>query len=115
MSQKPNKKGVAEQASKPEKLTHLNETELNHFKKSTDIESRLVLKIGELELQKRNLISQQNEVEKVLAEKQKTLDQWLSDFIYPKYGKCQINPTTGEITLIEPKPDNKENEIGGQE
>lgn len=118
MSQKNNKNNRSQSTGtlpkeNGENPAKLNTAEFEHFKKHIDIERRLVLKMGELEIDKRNVMAQQDKIDAMLMEKQKTFNQWLIDFIHPKYGECDINPVDGTIIPIA-KPDKKDETGGGK-
>ena len=60
----------------------------------------LIVELGEIELNKFNLKNRKAEAEKFLntiAEEEKTF----TTEVFEKYGKCTINPETGEITVVE--------------
>lgn len=121
MSQKNNNKNVPSespsvQQTRKVKPTKITEVELDHVKKHLKTEERLILKIGELELDKINITRTQDQVIATIADRQKTFNQWMNDFIYPRYGKCEIDPKDGSIIPIGETPDGEkvsQNNVGG--
>lgn len=71
----------------------LQDNEINDIKKGQEDLSQLIFRIGQLEVQKRNIF---NGLDEVVA-KNNSLGKELQD----KYGEGDINLETGELTLKE--------------
>lgn len=78
-------------------LSEEEKTKLSTIQQKTQ---SLIVELGEISLNEINLKTRKAEAEKFLntvAEEEKTF----TSEIFEKYGKCNITPETGEITIIE--------------
>lgn len=77
----------------------LNQEELQTLKTIQEETQALIVELGEIELIQLGLTERKERAKQFLAE----LNQKEKDFtgsVFEKYGRCNINPQTGEITLI---------------
>lgn len=74
-------------AKKAKKLT---KDELEAVRKAVQIANTLISQLGQIEIQKTNLVSQALTAQAQVAEEQKILEE--------KYGSVSVNLETGEIT-----------------
>lgn len=74
-------------AKKAKKLT---KDELGAVRKAVQMANTLVSQLGQIEIQKTNLVSQALTAQSQVAEEQKILEE--------KYGSVSVNLETGEIT-----------------
>lgn len=77
----------------------LEQEELQTLKSLQEETQALVLEFGEIEMISLQLEDRKNKAKAFLSELAKK-EQDFTQEVFQKYGKCNINPQTGEITLI---------------
>jgi len=82
-----------------EEKKFLTEEELKTLKEIQTQTQSLVLELGEIEMVKLQT-EKKHKIAKDFLEELSNKEQQLTDSIYKKYGKSQVDPETGEITII---------------
>jgi ribosome-binding ATPase YchF (GTP1/OBG family) len=77
----------------------LNQEELQTLKTIQDETQSVIIELGEIELIQMQL-NERKEKAKQFLNKVSKKEQIFTQSIFEKYGKCNINPQTGEITSI---------------
>jgi hypothetical protein len=77
----------------------LEQEELQTLKSLQEETQALVLEFGEIEMINLQLEDRKNKAKAFLSELAKK-EQDFTQNVFEKYGKCNVNPQTGEITLI---------------
>jgi hypothetical protein len=77
----------------------LEQEELQTLKSLQEETQALVLEFGEIEMISLQLEERKNKAKTFLSELTKK-EQDFTQNVFQKYGKCNVNPKTGEITLI---------------
>ena len=77
----------------------LEQEELQTLKSLQEETQALVLEFGEIEMISLQLEDRKNKAKAFLSELAKK-EQDFTQNVFGKYGKCNIDPQTGEITLI---------------
>jgi hypothetical protein len=77
----------------------LNQEELQTLKTLQEETQALVLEFGEIEMINLQLEERKNKAKSFLSDLAKK-EQDFTQSVFEKYGKCNVNPKTGEITLI---------------
>ena len=77
----------------------LDQEELQTLKSLQEETQALVLEFGEIEMISLQLEERKNKAKTFLSELAKKEQDFTQD-VFTKYGKCNVNPKTGEITLI---------------
>ena len=77
----------------------LTQEELQTLKTIQEETQALVLEFGEIEMVTLSLEERKNKAKAFLSELAKK-EQDFTQSVFEKYGKCNINPQTGEITLV---------------
>jgi hypothetical protein len=77
----------------------LSEEELTSLKEIQTNTQSLIVELGEIELVKLQLENRHN-VAKTFLNELRTKEQEFTQSVFEKYGKVNINPETGEITVI---------------
>ena len=77
----------------------LEQEDLQTLKSLQEETQALVLEFGEIEMISLQLEERKNKAKTFLSELTKKEQDFTQD-VFTKYGKCNINPQTGEITLI---------------
>jgi hypothetical protein len=78
----------------------LTEEEKNTLKEIQTNTQALITELGEIELVKLQL-ENRHETAKTFLNELRTKEQEFTQLVFEKYGKVNINPETGEITLVE--------------
>lgn len=82
-----------------EEKKFLTEEELNKLKEIQNQTQSLILELGEIEMVKLQT-EKRHEVAKSFLNELSEREQQLTKSVFDKYGKCNINPETGEITNL---------------
>ena len=77
----------------------LNQEELQTLKTIQDETQTVIMELGEIELIQIQLNERKEKAKQFLNEVSKK-EQTFTQSIFENYGKCNINPQTGEITSI---------------
>jgi predicted transposase YdaD len=77
----------------------LNQEELQTLKTIQDETQTVIIELGEIELIQLQLNERKEKVKQFLNEVSKK-EQTFTQSIFEEYGKCNINPQTGEIIPI---------------
>jgi hypothetical protein len=77
----------------------LSQEELQTLKTLQEETQALVLEFGEIEMINLQLEERKNKAKSFLSDLAKKYQDFTQS-VFEKYGKCNINPQTGEITLI---------------
>ena len=83
-----------------EEKKFLTEEELNKLKEIQNQTQSLILELGEIEMVKLQT-EKRHEVAKSFLNELSEREQQLTKSVFDKYGKCNINPETGEITKLD--------------
>ena len=83
-----------------EEKKFLTKEELNKLKEIQNQTQSLILELGEIEMTKLQ-IEKRHEVAKSFLNELSEREQQLTKSVFDKYGKCNINPETGEITKLD--------------
>lgn len=83
-----------------EEKKFLTEEELNKLKEIQNQTQSLILELGEIEMVKLQT-EKRHEVAKSFLNELSEREQQLTKSVFDKYGKCNIDPETGEITKLD--------------
>ena len=83
-----------------EEKKFLTEEELNKLKEIQNQTQSIVLKLGESEMIKIQIERRHKDAKEFLNEVS-NLEKTFTNSVFDKYGKCNINPETGEITKLD--------------
>lgn len=83
-----------------EEKKFLTEEELNKLKEIQNQTQSLILELGEIEMVKLQT-KKRHKVAKSFLNELSEREQQLTKSVFDKYGKCNINPETGEITKLD--------------
>lgn len=83
-----------------EEKKFLTEEELNKLKEIQNQTQSLILELGEIEMVKLQT-EKRHEIAKSFLNELSEREQQLTKSVFDKYGKCNINPETGEITKLD--------------
>jgi len=82
-----------------EEKKFLTEEELNKLKEIQTHTQSLILELGEIEMVKLQT-EKRHEIAKSFLDELSSREKDLTNSVFEKYGKCNIDPETGEITEI---------------
>ena len=83
-----------------EEKKFLTEEELNKLREIQNQTQSLILELGEIEMVKLQT-EKRHEVAKSFLNELSEREQQLTKSVFDKYGKCNIDPETGEITKLD--------------
>jgi hypothetical protein len=83
-----------------EEKKFLTEEELNKLKEIQNQTQSIVLELGEIEMIKIQIERRHKDAKEFLNEVS-NLEKTFTNSVFDKYGKCNINPETGEITKLD--------------
>lgn len=83
-----------------EEKKFLTEEELNKLKEIQNQTQSIVLELGEIEMIKIQIERRHKDAKEFLNEVS-NLEKTFTNSVFDKYGKCNIDPETGEITKLD--------------